>query len=142
MRRIISIATLASLVSAIAFPAMAGKASDQLDQLNVPYGARSIDDDRTTFNPSTRDANGNRVIINGRFVNGDVNSIPWARGGSRTGFQSINAQAIGNQLNVVTSGRWNTVIIDYTQINNGQQQVSINETPQELNGSITLSGAK
>ena len=31
--------------------------------------------------------------------------------------------AIGNQLNVITNGNYNTVIIDSTQINNGDQTV-------------------
>ena len=34
--------------------------------------------------------------------------------------------AIGNQLNVVTNGSYNTVIIDSTQINNGDQSVVLN----------------
>jgi holdfast attachment protein HfaA len=34
--------------------------------------------------------------------------------------------AIGNQLNVVTNGNNNTVIIDSTQINNGDQSVVLN----------------
>lgn len=67
------------------------------------------------INPSSRDENGNRVIINGRMelegtlTGGLMDS--YATGGS--------AQAIGNQLNVVTQGNYNTVIVDSTQINNG-----------------------
>jgi holdfast attachment protein HfaA len=126
----------------MAAPVFAGESANQLDGFNVPYGASSIDQDRTTFNPSSRDANGNRVIVNGRFVNGDVNSVPWTRGGARQGFSRVNAQAIGNQINVVTSGRWNTVIVDSTQINNGNQQAIVSGSTEELNGSITLGGGR
>ena len=65
---------------------------------------------------STRDANGNRVIVNGRMeIEGTLT------GGLMDGFGSGlgSAQAIGNQINVVTQGNYNTVIVDSTQINNG-----------------------
>jgi holdfast attachment protein HfaA len=65
---------------------------------------------------STRDEDGNRVIINGRMeLEGTLS------GGLMDGFGSGigSAQAIGNQLNVVTQGNYNTVIVDSTQINNG-----------------------
>ncbi len=65
---------------------------------------------------STRDENGNRVIVNGRMqIEGTLT------GGLMDGFGSGlgSAQAIGNQLNVVTQGNWNTVIIDSTQTNTG-----------------------
>jgi len=69
----------------------------------------------TPFNPATRDENGNREIINGRMeLEGTLT------GGLQDNFASgFSAQAIGNQLNVVTQGNYNTVIIDSTQINNG-----------------------
>ncbi len=65
---------------------------------------------------STRDANGNRIIVNGRMeIEGTLT------GGLMDGFGSGlgSAQAIGNQLNVVTQGNWNTVIVDSNQVNNG-----------------------
>lgn len=69
------------------------------------------------INPATRDENGNRVVINGRIqVEGSLS------GGLMDGYStggSNSAQAIGNQLNVVTNGNYNTVIVDSTQINNG-----------------------
>ena len=34
--------------------------------------------------------------------------------------------AVGNQLNVITNGSNNTIIIDATQINNGDQSVVLN----------------
>ena len=72
----------------------------------------------TPINPASRDANGNREIVNGRM---DIEGT--LTGGIQDGFASglggSSAQAIGNQLNVVTQGNYNTVIVDSTQINNG-----------------------
>ncbi|MGD9815822.1 MAG: holdfast anchoring protein HfaA [Hyphomonadaceae bacterium] len=66
----------------------------------------------TPINPATRDENGNRVIVNGRMeIEGTLS------GGLMDSWGS--AQAIGNQLNVITQGNYNTVIVDSTQINNG-----------------------
>ncbi|PZO53327.1 MAG: hypothetical protein DCF16_07195 [Alphaproteobacteria bacterium] len=67
------------------------------------------------INPSTRDESGNRTIVNGRMeIEGSLS------GGLMDGYASgFSAQAIGNQLNVVTQGSYNTVIVDATQINNG-----------------------
>ena len=69
----------------------------------------------TPITTSTRDANGNRVIVNGRIeLEGTLT------GGLMDDFATgQSAQAIGNQLNVVTQGNYNTVIIDSTQTNNG-----------------------
>jgi holdfast attachment protein HfaA len=70
----------------------------------------------TPINPSTRDENGNRVIINGRMeVEGTLS------GGLQDSFATgIGvSQAIGNQLNVITQGNYNTVIVNSTQVNNG-----------------------
>lgn len=70
----------------------------------------------TPINPTTRDENGNRTIVNGRMeIEGTLS------GGLMDGFGGGigAAQAVGNQLNVVTQGNYNTVIVDSTQINNG-----------------------
>jgi len=120
-------------------------------ELNIPYG-RSYRDENTPYNPSSRSANGNRLIINGRILSGDGTTLS---GGLESGFlrnqsQYGGANAIGNQLNVVTNGSWNTVIIDNTQINNGNQTVNSNAVDDhqnppvangesyELNGRINL----
>ncbi len=108
-------------------------------ELNVPYG-HSYRDENTPYNPSTRTADGNRLIINGRMVLGDGSTLPGGLGGDFFGSQDGtggSAGAIGNQLNVVTVGSWNTVIIDSTQINNGDQTVNITQS-DELNGGINL----
>lgn len=75
------------------------------------------------INPSTRDASGNRTIINGRMeIEGTLS------GGLMDGFDSgssTSAQAVGNQLNVVTEGNYNTVIVNSTQINNGDVSADV-----------------
>jgi holdfast attachment protein HfaA len=77
----------------------------------------------TPINPSTRDANGNRAIVNGRIdIEGSLSGGLMDSFGSGLG----SATAIGNQLNVVTNGNYNTVIVDSTQINNGDISAEIN----------------
>ena len=89
--------------------------------------------------------------MDGRIVTGDdlssFSTNTLATGGqslSGAGFfgqgfgdQSTNT-AIGNQLNVVTQGSFNTVIVDSTQINNGNQTALQNADPVALNGELNL----
>jgi holdfast attachment protein HfaA len=70
----------------------------------------------TPIEAGTRDENNNRVIVNGRVV---IDGALTGGLGDGAGGGVGSAQAIGNQLNVVTQGNWNTVIVDSTQINNG-----------------------
>lgn len=101
--------------AAIASPAYADDPFASAGDIERPFGMGWESFDRP-INPSTRDANGNRVIVNGRMeIEGTLS------GGIMDGFASGigSAQAIGNQLNVVTQGNYNTVIVDSTQINNG-----------------------
>ncbi|MBK6703513.1 MAG: holdfast anchoring protein HfaA [Caulobacteraceae bacterium] len=68
------------------------------------------------INPATRDENGNRTIVNGRMeIEGSLTG--GLQDSFATGFGA--SSAIGNQLNVITQGNYNTVIVDSTQINNG-----------------------
>lgn len=106
----------------------------QVDHYDQPYGVGYGDENRP-YQASTRDENGNRVIVNGRFVDSNYSSSSGV-GGSLVQGQwgsSFSASAIGNSLNVVTTGSWNTVIIDSTQINNGDQEADI-----VINGDIDL----
>jgi holdfast attachment protein HfaA len=74
----------------------------------------------TPIEASTRDANGNRVVVNGRLeIEGTLSGGLMDGFGPGSSFGLGAAQAIGNQLNVVTQGNYNTVIVDSTQINNG-----------------------
>ena len=87
---------------------------------------------------TTRDANGNRVIIDGIIQSGaDQSSIVrsdasgWTDSGG-VGFQSGTSTAIGNNLVVITQGSFNTVIVDSHQTNNGN--ISAGTT---LNGGVS-----
>ncbi len=138
-------------ISALALLAYSGAAQAQaqsgISGLERGYGGagRTVSEN---FNPSTRDANNNRVIMNGLIQSGQGGSqlnVTGATGGAssgadffRSGAESFasgaitgTATAIGNQINVNISGNWNTVVLDSTQINNapvnstviiGQQQ--------------------
>ncbi len=118
-----------------------GQAAQNAGQFNTPWG-KSYNDFNQPFNPRTRDSNNNRAIINGRMLLGDQSSLSFGLGGDFFGNSGTSgvggfgsAGAIGNQLNVVTVGSWNTVIIDSTQINNGNQTVNLdaqnhNQNPQ------------
>ena len=107
-----------------AFVALAGAAhADPLGD-NGDFGrAFAMDGDSfdNPINPQTRDANGNRTIVNGRMeLEGTLT------GGLMDGFQSsASAQAVGNQLNVVTQGNYNTVIVNSNQTNNGDVSADV-----------------
>jgi holdfast attachment protein HfaA len=51
----------------------------------------------------------------------------WSQSIAGAGFGGITTgTAIGNQLNVITQGNWNTVIVNSTQTNNGNQSTVLN----------------
>ncbi len=107
----------------------------QVDHYDQPYGIGYGDESRP-YNASTRDENGNRTIVNGRFVySGSHSSTSGVGGYALHGEWGVNlsSSAIGNSLNVVTTGNNNTVIVDSTQINNGDQEATI-----VLNGEINF----
>lgn len=104
-------------------------------------GARSATSNATTG--STRDVNGNRLIVDGiiqsgassysRESGGVASAYAGAGGGSRNGTTIGGSTAIGNQLNVVVQGRNNVVIVNSKQNNTG----AIN-AGTSLNGNIDL----
>lgn len=82
----------------------------------------------TAFDPQTRDANNNRVVINGEIQNSGLPSVQSEfsalAGGAGSasagaGSPANTATAVGNLLNVQVSGSWNTVIVSATQTNTG-----------------------
>ncbi|WP_422024271.1 holdfast anchoring protein HfaA [Pyruvatibacter mobilis] len=97
--------------------------------MNTPFGMNPGEENRA-FNPSNRDVNGNRVLVN--QYSQYSNTAGVAGEGSGVGYVNGSAAAIGNQLNVVTNGNNNTVIVNSTQINNGDQEAVI------LNGTLDL----
>ncbi len=104
---------------------------------NSPYGLSSGAENQT-INPSLRDANGNLTVVDGQFTSstfskqtgvqsmGTIGSSTLSSlGTSTSGAAYGNATAIGNSLNVVTVGNNNTVVVNSTQTNNGNQTASV-----------------
>ena len=107
--------TLAAIGALCFANAANAQSASSVGEVERPFGM-GYDNFERPIETSTRDANGNRVIINGRMeIEGTLTG--GLMDNYATGFGS--AQAIGNQLNVVTTGNYNTVIVDSTQINNG-----------------------
>ncbi|MCF8878584.1 holdfast anchoring protein HfaA [Hyphobacterium sp. SN044] len=100
-------------------PALAQSASDYQRPWGTSPGQTS-----QPYRAGTRDQNNNRVVVNGVMQTGvGVQAAGQGTGGvgqsSSTGNQYSSATAIGNQLNVVVNGNWNTVVVNSTQTNNG-----------------------
>jgi holdfast attachment protein HfaA len=105
--------------------ASAQSMSSNSSSYNAGYG-RSAGDENRPVNFSIRDTNGNLVILDGVMNTGaDQSTLAGASivdGGGYSGVggaYSSGASAIGNNLNVVTSGSYNTVIINSVQTNTG-----------------------
>ncbi len=92
---------------------------------------------------STRDANGNRLIVDGIIQSGAssyssasggvASSYAGAGNGSGGGTVIGGATAIGNSLNVVVQGNHNTVIVNSRQTNTGNITAGT-----ALNGTLNL----
>jgi holdfast attachment protein HfaA len=127
--------------------AQAGTLGDS-SSYNTPFGMTSQAQQNQTVNPSLRDANGNLTMVDGEFqsnafaqgfgmpgpevngqggVGGLTNSINGTQSGtSGSGAAYGGATSIGNSLNVVTVGSGNTVIVNSSQTNNGNQTSTVN----------------
>ena len=109
------------------------------------------------IDPSTRDANGNRVLVDGMMTTGTDNSVyaaaqTYGAGDVFSGAGALGgATAVGNALNVTVNGNYNTVIVHSTQTNNGNVTATANgttvhgatgtsSTDQSLNGQVNLNG--
>jgi holdfast attachment protein HfaA len=104
---------------------------------NNPVGM-SASQENAPVNASLRDANGNLSVVNGQFTSSafsqssgvqsaSASSSGVGSGGGTSGAGSMfgNATAIGNSLNVITTGSNNTVVVNATQTNNGNQNASV-----------------
>ncbi|WP_165189498.1 holdfast anchoring protein HfaA [Caulobacter soli] len=127
----ISAAVLALAVAAtglvLASPARAQTLDTNSAAFNAGYG-RTAGSENHVVEYSTRDANGNRVIVDGVMLTGADQSVyssshssgsldSYSGVGSLGGYGS--STAIGNNLTVITQGNNNTVIVNSSQINNG-----------------------
>lgn len=106
---------------------------------NAGYGRWAGQENRPV-DVSTRDANGNRVIVDGLILTGEDQSSFSRAGGAADAFAGVGAvgggaTAIGNNLVVVTQGNYNTVIVNSSQVNNGP----VTATTQ-LNGGVSGDG--
>ena len=102
----------------LATPAFADPIPNGTGDVERPF-AMNWESFDTPINPATRDENGNRTIVNGRMEIEGTLTGGIMDSGFGSGLGGDSAQAIGNQLNVITQGNYNTVIVDSTQINNG-----------------------
>ena len=137
-------ALVAVAVATLALPAVAAAqsaGSSGMGAYTAGYGGARY----TTARPqsgSTRDANGNRLIVDGIIqagastyssATGGVSSSFSGAGGAGGGTAIGGSTAIGNSLNVVVQGNHNTVIVNSTQVNNGAVTAGTS-----LNGTLRL----
>ena len=135
-------ASLALCVGILALPPAAAAqsaGSSGLGGYQAGYGASRY----TTARPqtgSTRDENGNRLIVNG-IIQAGASAYSSASGGVSSSFSGAGgaggtaiggSTAIGNNLNVVVQGNHNTVIVNSSQVNNGDVTAgtNLNGTPR------------
>jgi holdfast attachment protein HfaA len=127
-RTVLTSALGAAAIFAATLSGASAQTPERLGDFERPFGGGygSIED---PIEASTRDANGNRLVVNGRIVLGQ-GSLTGGLTDGGTGLDQTGLFAVGNQLNVITQGSWNTVIIDSTQINNGDINAELNGDQQ------------
>ena len=108
----------------VASPAAAQTMDTNSASYNAGYG-RTAGSENHPVSVTTRDANGNRVIVDGLILTGEDQSTFSTASGAIDSFAGVGASsggstAIGNSLVVVTQGSHNTVIVNSTQTNTGQ----------------------
>jgi holdfast attachment protein HfaA len=142
------------LVAALPVGAAQAQITSSADY-NHPYGMTQADQN-APVDPSLRDANGNLTLVDGQFTSSSMGqqfglqpmgalgmstlaaSSSTSSGVSTTttgaGFGGVGATgtatSIGNSLNVITVGSNNTVVVNSTQINNGNQSANVNLSGQ------------
>jgi holdfast attachment protein HfaA len=135
MGALVGLAIVGGAVGLLTMPALAqppSPAAQISGEFERPFGF-GYGEEQSSYDANTRDASGNRVILDGRIMTGmDQSSLSssygsaggWSQSSNGAGFSS--GTAVGNQLNVITQGNWNTVIVNSTQINNGNQTTVLN----------------
>ena len=119
---------LAALTAIAVTPHAEAQAASTVSEFERPYGF-GFGQESQPYSAASRDASGNRVIVNGLLEGGTgLGSGLYTGWGQTEGAAGMigTGTAVGNQLNVITTGNYNTVIIDSTQINNGDQTVVLN----------------
>jgi holdfast attachment protein HfaA len=135
MGALVGLLLVGGAVTLLAMPALAqppSPAASVSGEFERPFGF-GYGEEQASYDANTRDASGNRIILDGRIMTGMDNSSlstssasagAWSQSTAGAGFSS--GTAVGNQLNVITQGNWNTVIVNSTQINNGDQTTVLN----------------
>lgn len=121
-----------TLISSASAQVVRRDSGDWANSMEQPYGTTPGQENQP-ITGSTRDANGNRVIVNGMYqgMSSAANDpITYGVGNGMTGASS-NATAVGNLLNVQVTGNYNTVIVHSDQQNTGSQTAVANGTTQE-----------
>ncbi len=128
MAKSVSISGLATVLiasAAFAAPGAIAQEASHLSEFERPIGWDYGSESRA-YDADTKDLHGNRVVINGLIQGGSSLgrglNTGWGQTEGSTGMLG-SGLAAGNQLNVVTNGSNNVIIIDSTQINNGDQTV-------------------
>lgn len=122
LRSIGRLAVATAAVAGAVSGASAQTMSTNAASFNGGYGRYNGQENHPIENFSNRDASGNMVIVDGIIQGGSSSASSDAKSSSYSGgvgIGSSSATAIGNNLNVVTQGNFNTVIVNSTQINNG-----------------------
>nr|WP_295109424.1 holdfast anchoring protein HfaA [uncultured Caulobacter sp.] len=124
----ISVATAAAVVAlGVCGSAAAQSMTTNSASFNAGYG-RSSGQENRMVDYSTRDVNGNRVIVDGVMLTGSDQSVYSSSrsNGSLDAYSGVGgiggyagSTAIGNNLTVITQGSNNTVIVNSSQVNNG-----------------------
>ena len=123
--------TIALATAAFSDAAYAQTMNTSSASFQAGYGL-SLHQMQTAVDPSTRDANGNRVLVDGMIVTGTDNSVyayskTLGAGDAYSGAGALGgATAIGNSLSVVVNGSYNTVIVHNNQTNNGNVTANAN----------------
>lgn len=128
-KRKMSVTTVVAVVISlgVASVAAAQSMSTNSASMNAGYG-RSAGQENHMVQYSTRDANGNRVIVDGVMLTGSDQSVYSSSrsSGSLDAYSGVGglggyagSTAIGNNLTVITQGNNNTVIVNSSQVNNG-----------------------
>lgn len=117
-----SLAAGAALMALGATAAQAQSNGTNSASFNAGYGRSSTASSSSNPNWYARDMSGNRVIVDGVIMTGEDQSSFSSSDmdGAQGHFSGAgSSMAIGNNLSVITQGNWNTVIVNSTQINNG-----------------------
>lgn len=139
MGALVGLALVGGAVGLLTMPALAqppSPAAQVSGEFERPFGY-GYGEEQASYDANTRDASGNRIILDGRIQTGmDQSSLSrsygsagaWSQSTAGAGFGAgiASGTAVGNQLNVITQGNWNTVIVNSTQINNGNQTTVLN----------------